>query len=138
MEVIKSYVCLKFPKSAWSAVEIVVAVVPWPTETVCSRLVVAMCVCTRRVRWATTIPSHMTINIRRWSGGRHRKRLLKSRGRIEWCIIMLLRQGVVKSLSGKRWAAFGKKGNRCFTDITSLRAQLLNKFLCTGWQVTVV
>ena len=45
MEVIKSYVCLKFPKSAWSAVEIVVAVVPWPTETVCSRLVVAMCVC---------------------------------------------------------------------------------------------
>ena len=27
MEVIKSYVCLKFPKSAWSAVEIVVAVV---------------------------------------------------------------------------------------------------------------
>ena len=45
MEVIKSYVCLKFPKSAWSAVEIVVAVVPWPMETVCSRLVVAMCVC---------------------------------------------------------------------------------------------
>ena len=27
MEVIKSYVCPKFPKSAWSAVEIVVAVV---------------------------------------------------------------------------------------------------------------
>jgi len=45
MEVMKSYVCPKFPKSAWSAVEIVVAVVP-----VCSRLVVAMCMCTRRVR----------------------------------------------------------------------------------------
>ena len=50
MEIIKSYVCPKFPKPAWSAVEIVVAVVPWPTETVCSRLVVAMCVCqTRKV-----------------------------------------------------------------------------------------
>ena len=66
MEVIKSYVCLKFPKSAWSAVEIVVAVVP-----VCSRLVVAMCMCTRRVRWATTIPSRITINIRGWSGSEY-------------------------------------------------------------------
>ena len=93
---IKSYVCLKFPKLAWSAVEIVVAVVPWPTETVCSRLVVTMCVCTRRVRWAATIPSRMTMNIRGWSGGRHRKILLNSRGRMEWCIIMLLRHGVVK------------------------------------------
>ena len=92
--------------------EIVVAVVPWPTETVCSRLVVAMCVCTRRRRWATTIPSRMTINIRGWSGGRHRKRLLKSRGQMEWGIIMLLRQGVVQSLSGKRWAAFGVKCQR--------------------------
>ena len=64
MEVIKSYVCPKFPKSAWSAVEIVVAVVPWPTEIICSRLVVVMCMCTRRVRWATTILSRMTINIR--------------------------------------------------------------------------
>jgi hypothetical protein len=138
MEVIKGYVCPKFLKSAWSAVEIVVAVVPWPTETVCSRLVVAMCVCTRRVRWATTILSRMTINVRGWSGGRHRKRLLKSRGRMEWCIIMLLRQGVVQSLSGKKVGAFGKKGNRCFTDNTSLHAQLLSKFLCTRWQVTVV
>ena len=67
------------PKSAWSAAEIVVVVVPWPTETVCSRLVVAMCMCTRRVRWAAMIPSRMTNNIRGWSGGGHRKRLLKSR-----------------------------------------------------------
>ena len=73
---VKSYVCPKFPKSAWSAVEIVVAVVPWPTEIICGRLVVAMCMCTRRVKWATTIPSRMTINIRGWSGGRHRKRQL--------------------------------------------------------------
>ena len=57
---------------------------------------------------------------------------------MEWCIIMLLRQGVVPSLSGKRWAAFGKKENRCFTDVTSLHAQLLSKFLCTRWQATVV
>ena len=98
MEVIKGYVCPKFLKSAWSAVEIVVAVVPWPTDSVCSRLVVAMCVCTRRVRWATTIPSRMTINIRGWSGGRHRKRLLKSsRGRMEWCIII-----VVEARSGSK------------------------------------
>ena len=93
MEVIKSYVCPKFPKSAWSAV------VPWATETVCSRLVVAMCVCTRRVRWATTIPSRMTINIRGWSGGRHRKSLLKSRGRMEWCIII---HNVVEARSGSK------------------------------------
>jgi hypothetical protein len=72
----------KVPQISVESVEIVVAVVPWPTETACSRLVVGMCVCTRRVRWATTIPSRMTINIRGWSGGRHRKRLLKSRGRI--------------------------------------------------------
>ena len=95
MKVIKSYVCPKFPKSAWSVAEIFVAIVPWPTETICSRLVVEMCVCTRRVRWATTIPSRMTINIREWSGWRHRKGLLKSRGRMEWCVIMLLMQGVV-------------------------------------------
>jgi len=131
-------VCPKFPKLARSAVGIVVAVVrPWPTETVCSRLVVHVCV-HQTVRWATMIPYCMTINIRGWSGGRHRKILLKSRGRMEWCVIMLLRQGVVQSLSGRRWAAFGKKGDRCFTDITSLHAQLLSKFLCTRWQVTVV
>ena len=130
--------CPKCPKLARSAVEIVVAVVTWPTETVCSNSVVAMCMCTRRVRWATTIPSRMTINIRGWSRGRHRKRLLKSRGQMEWCIIMLLRHGVVQSLSGKRWVAVGKKGNRCLIDITSLHAQLLSEFLCTRWQVTVV
>ena len=89
-----SYVC---PNQ--HGVEIVVAVVPWPTETVCSRLVVAMCVCTRRVRWATTIPSRMTINIRGWSGGRHRKSLLKSRGRMEWCIII---HNVVEARSGSK------------------------------------
>jgi len=75
------------------------------------------------------IPSRMTIYIRGWSGGRHRKRLLKSRGRMEWCIIIMLsRHGVVQCLSGKRWAAFGKKGNRCLTAITSLHAQLLSEF----------
>ena len=51
---------------------------------------------------------------------------------------MLLRHGVVQSLSGKRWVAVGKKGNRCLIDITSLHAQLLSEFLCTRWQVTVV
>ena len=54
----------KVPQISVESVEIVVAVVPWPTETVYSRLVVAMCMCTRRVRWATTILSRMTINIR--------------------------------------------------------------------------
>ena len=56
------------PKSAWSAVKVVVSVVTWPTENVCRRLVVAMRVCTRRLRWAVLIPSRMTINVRGGGG----------------------------------------------------------------------